>query len=133
MRYAFTALFVLIGLWIVVAALPASPESSVPAPRAAQPASPYLCGTLSYETNNAGQSIPYLVYRKTDGSLGVNALSFTAGSACVAGSGAYPCPLIRNAFPYYFGSGPVSVEGTPDAEHLTVTELSLATTGPCAA
>jgi len=129
MRYAFTALFVLVGMGLVVAGIHRSA-----APRAAVPAQAQLLegasaggvfsGTLTYQTDNVGRSVPYLMFRSMDGSVTVKALTFTAASACVpSAGGSYPCVLVADAIPHYFGSGPVLVDGTVDAEHITVSDM----------
>ena len=132
MRYVFVVIFVVIGVDIVLASVQPFGEPYA-APAASEESEMVsACGTLTYERNNMGQEVPYLVFRLADGSLDVKSLTFVPASACTAASGQYPCTLIAGAIRPYFNGGPVSVVGTTDAEHITVSRMRLASAGQCA-
>ncbi len=130
MRYGFVVLFVIVGMWVVAASVRPFPETYA-VPPAPVPEAMSACGTLTYERNDMGEEIPYLVFRFQDGSLGVKSLTFAPVSVCVATSGSYPCVIIADAVPSYFGSGPVSVAGILDVEHIIVSRMQFASSGQC--
>ena len=121
-----TAVFVvlaLIGLILAVDDNLATGLAAAPATAPAAAAPTVLTGTIDYYPNNTGADIPYLVYR-AHGGVATKALVFLSGSRCEAESGSYPCALIADALPAYFGAGPVTVEGEVEAAGFIVSSLS---------
>lgn len=85
-----------------------------------------VAGTLDFTENSTGQAVSYIVYKMPSGQVATKALVFGNGSQCETNSTTYPCALIADALPTYFGTRPVQVVGTVDAEHINVSELAIA-------
>lgn len=85
-----------------------------------------VAGTIEYTRNNVGDSVPYVVYKSSDGDIATKAIVFGNASECETRNGSYPCALIQDALPLYFGAGPVRITGTVVSEHVTVDRMTLA-------
>jgi hypothetical protein len=125
MRIFLTALFFFIAAGGVILAvrdnlrlgLAAAPVEALPAPLATTTT---IVGTLTYERNNVGAEVPYIVYQ--DGGAKTKALVFGSAARCATSQGTYPCALIAAALSAYY-PGAISAEGHIDAENLIVSEM----------
>jgi hypothetical protein len=83
-----------------------------------------LAGTLSYQVNNVGVAMPYIVYKTGTTTTQTKAIVFQGRSRCVTTRGIYPCALIGSALPVYYDFGPVVAGGTIELEHIVVDRMT---------